>query len=58
MIIDSQKNQNTTALVDPDKFPIWDLKKYKPIFRSLWHNYIPHLRYDLGFQAIIRESQI
>lgn len=54
MIVDSHKNQETTALVDPDKFPIWDLKKYNPIYRSLWTNYIPKMRYDLGFQPIIR----
>jgi len=54
MIVDSHKSQETTALVDPDKFPIWDLKMYKPIYRSLWASYIPQMRYDLGYQPIIR----
>lgn len=54
MIVDSNANKGTTELVDPDKFPIWDLKKYSPIYRSLWENYLADLRYDLGFQPIIR----
>lgn len=40
MIVDANTANNTTALVDPDKFPIWDLKKYSPIYRSLWGNYL------------------
>jgi hypothetical protein len=58
MIVDALKNQTTTALVDPDKFPIWDLKKYSSVYQSLWGMHIAELRYDLGFQPIIRESQV
>lgn len=58
MIVDSSSSQETTALVDPDKFPIWDLKQYTPVYRSLWGHYLAQLRYDLGFQPIVRESQV
>ena len=58
MIVDSLNNNETTSLVDPDKFPIWDLKHYSPVYRSLWEHYLAKLRYDIGFQPIIRESQV
>jgi hypothetical protein len=58
MIVDSMNNRGSTALVDPDKFPIWDLKKYSSIYQSLWGHHLAQLRFDLGFQPIIRESQI
>lgn len=58
MIVDSHKFQETTALVDPDKFPIWDTKHYAPVYRSLWDHHLAKLRFDLGFQPIIRDSQI
>ena len=58
MIVDMQKNPQTTALVDPDKFPIWDTKEYAPVYRSLWDYHLAQLRYDLGYQPIIRESQV
>lgn len=54
MIVDSNTSQGSTELVDPDKFPIWDLKKYTPIYRSLWGQHLAELRYDLGYQPIIR----
>ena len=54
MIVDMHHSQDSTALVDPDKFPIWDLKKYTPVYRSLWSNFLPQIRYDLGFQPIVR----
>lgn len=54
MIVDGNVSQTTTALVDPDKFPIWDLKKYNPIYRSLWGSYLADLRFEIGFQPIIR----
>ncbi len=58
MIVDANYNQSSTALVDPDKFPIWDLKKYSSVYQSLWTYHLAQLRYDLGFQVIIRESQV
>lgn len=58
MIVDAVKNQSSTALVDPDKFPIWDLKKYSSVYQSLWGMHLAELRHDLGFQTIIRESQV
>ena len=58
MTVDNNASGNTTELVDPDKFPIWDLKKYTPSFQSLWNQYLPEIRYDLGFQLIVRQSQI
>lgn len=58
MIVDSNSSQETTALVDPDKFPIWDLKQYSPVFRSLWGHYLAQMRYDIGFQPIVRDSQV
>ena len=58
MIVDALKNQGSTALVDPDKFPIWYLKKYSSVYQSLWGVYLAELRHDIGFQAIIRESQV
>lgn len=57
MIVNSNSSQ-TTALVDPDKFPIWDLKQYSPVFRSLWGHFLAQMRYDLGFQLIVRDSQV
>ena len=54
MIIDAHNAEESTALVDPDKFPIWDLKKYTPIYKSLWNHYLGQIRYDLGFQPIVR----
>jgi hypothetical protein len=58
MIVDANHSQGSTALVDPDKFPIWDLKKYSSSYQSLWGRHLAELRYDLGFQPIICESQI
>lgn len=58
MIVDATTSKETTALVDPDKFPIWDLKQYSPVFRSMWGHYLSQLRYTLGFQPIVRESQV
>ena len=58
MILDMQKNQESTALVDPDKFPIWDTKQYASTYRSLWSHHLAQLRYDIGFQPIIRDSQV
>ncbi len=58
MIQDSSKSNASTALVDPDKFPIWDLKQSKSTYQSLWSYHLAQLRYDLGLQPIIRESQI
>ena len=40
MIVDARNNRASTDLVDPDKFPIWDLKNYSPIYRSLWDYYL------------------
>lgn len=40
MIVDANTNQGTTALVDPDKFPIWDLKKYSSVYQSLWGRHL------------------
>lgn len=54
MIFDANRQQQTTSLVDPDKFPIWDLKKYSSVYQSLWGHYLAEIRYDLGFQPIIR----
>jgi hypothetical protein len=36
LVTDLTKSNSTTNLVDPDKFPIWDLKKYTPIYKSMW----------------------
>lgn len=36
MIVDVRNNRNVTDLVDPDKFPIWDLKGYNPVYKSIW----------------------
>ena len=58
MIADIHSSNDSTALVDPDKFPIWDLKQYAPTYRSLWGHHLAQLRYDLGFQPIVRESQV
>lgn len=58
MIVDSNSSRETTALVDPDKFPIWDLKQYMPVYQSLWGHYLALLRYEIGFQPIIRDSQV
>ena len=58
MIVDGNSSRETTALVDPDKFPIWDLKNYKPAYRSLWVHHLAKIRYDLGFQPIVRDSQV
>jgi len=58
MIVDGNTSNGSTELVDPDKFPIWDLKKYTPIYRSLWPHYLSNLRFNMGFQSIIRESQV
>ena len=57
MIIHGQETK-TTDLVDPDKFPIWDLKPAKNIFYSTWGTVIGRLRYDLGHQLIVRESLV
>ncbi len=40
MIVDHNNSRATTDLVDPDKFPIWDLKQYKPIYRSMWTHHL------------------
>jgi hypothetical protein len=58
MIVDAHSSRESTALVDPDKFPIWDLKQYTPHYRSLWSHFLGHIRYDIGFQAIVRDSQV
>ena len=58
MIVNAHSNRESTALVDPDKFPIWDLKQYTPSYRSLWGHHLAKLRYDLGFQPIVRDSQV
>jgi hypothetical protein len=55
----SDTSQSTiTDLVDPDKFPIWDLKQQTPIYKSLWGSYLGKIRYDIGHQMIVRDSQI
>lgn len=58
MIVDHNNSRATTDLVDPDKFPIWDLKQYKPIYRSMWTHHLASLRFDIGFQPIVRDSQV
>lgn len=45
-------------LVDPDKFPIWDLKKKPNIFYSIWNTILGKIRYDTGFQLVVQNSLI
>lgn len=58
MIVDARNNRTVTDLVDPDKFPIWDLKSYSPVYKSIWDYHLAELRFDIGFQPIIRQSQV
>ena len=50
----SKSNPNIKDIVDPNKFPIWDLKQTTPIYKSNWNNYMGELRYNLGFQLLVR----
>jgi hypothetical protein len=58
MIVDTRNNPTVTDLVDPDKFPIWDLKSYNPVHKSNWGCHLAELRFEIGFQPIIRQSQV
>ena len=53
MVIHGEQT-TTTDLVDPDKFPIWDLKVAKNLFYSTWGTVLGRLRYELGHQLIVR----
>lgn len=45
-------------LVDPDKFPVWDLKKRPNVFYSIWNTIMGQIRYDMGHQLIVKNSLI
>ena len=45
-------------IVDPDKFPIWDLKKKPTIFHSIWNTIMGKIRYDIGHELTIKNSLI
>lgn len=45
-------------LVDPDKFPIWDLKKKPTTFYSIWNTVLGAIRYDIGHQLVVKNSLI
>lgn len=45
-------------LVDPDKFPVWDLKKKPTTFFSIWNSVMGKIRYDIGHELVIRNSLI
>ena len=49
---------NLKDIVDPDKFPMWDLKETKDIFYSRWPEIEGALRYDLGHQLVVGESLV
>ena len=57
MIIHGQESLSKD-LVDPDKFPIWDLKAPKNLFYSTWATVLGKLRYEHGHQLIVRDSLI
>lgn len=57
MVIDTSKS-NVKDLVDPDKFPIWDLKLTKATYSQLWGWVIGSIRHSLGFQLVVRDSKI
>lgn len=57
MIIDTSKS-DVKDLVDPDKFPIWDLKETKPVFSQLWGWVMGKIRHELGFQLVVRSSKV
>lgn len=48
----------TKDLVDPDKFPIWDLKKKPNVFYSIWNTIMGKIRHDLGYELVVRNSLI
>ena len=57
MFSDTSK-ATSTHLVDPDKFPIWDLKEKTPVFTSNWSEVMGRIRYDVGWQIIVRDSTV
>jgi|FrelakmetLWP11LW_1041352.scaffolds.fasta_scaffold23660_2 hypothetical protein len=57
MVIDTSKS-NIKDLVDPDKFPIWDLRETKPIYSQLWGWVMGKIRHSLGFQLVVRDSKV
>jgi hypothetical protein len=59
MIVDSSKsNPNIKDIVDPNKFPIWDLRQTTPVYKSNWNHLMGELRHHLGFQLLVRQSKV
>lgn len=52
------KESLSKDLVDPDKFPIWDLKKKPNVFYSIWNTIMGKIRYDIGHELTVRNSFI
>ena len=57
MVIDTSKS-NVKDLVDPDKFPIWDLKLAQAVYSQSWSWVMGAIRHSLGFQLVVRDSKI
>lgn len=57
MVIDTSR-ANVKDLVDPDKFPIWDLKVARPVYSQLWGWVMGRVRHDVGFQLVVRDSKV
>lgn len=50
------KEELSKSIVDPDKFPIWDLKKKPNVFYSIWNTIMGKVRYDIGHQLVVKNS--
>ena len=46
----------TKELVDPDRFPVWDLGRVRELYFSRWGEVEGGLRWHLGHQLVIGDS--